>query len=376
MRVLLVDPSLFTAPYDAALSAGLRAAGVEPNWAVRALRANEEADLAMDEVGMRFYPLTDGPLRRAGGAWKAIKGVEHAVGLWRLERLARAYDIVHFQWAVLPTLDVRTMRRISRTRPVVLTVHDTTPFNGVAVNPLQVRGFEALFDAPDRLIVHGEAARERLVASGVAADKIRVVAHGPLALRCSPQPLAEKAVGRWRVVLFGRLQAYKGLDVLVEALGLLPEHVRARVEVIVAGEPLMPLEPIYARAAALGLNAPTLQIRPKRLSDQAMADLLGSADTFVFPYSAIEASGVLFLVGSLRKWMIASALGAFVDALGGRPEEGALVPPGDAAALAGALAASIGRVPAGEAQQSWAPNWETIGACTVAIYRDVKATRG
>ena len=31
LRVLLVDPSLFTAPYDAALTRGLLEAGVEPS---------------------------------------------------------------------------------------------------------------------------------------------------------------------------------------------------------------------------------------------------------------------------------------------------------------------------------------------------------
>ncbi|MGL1241035.1 hypothetical protein ACSTKS_23365, partial [Vibrio parahaemolyticus] len=45
LRVLMVDPSLFTAPYDAALSGGLAQAGVRADWATRALRPGEEAEL-------------------------------------------------------------------------------------------------------------------------------------------------------------------------------------------------------------------------------------------------------------------------------------------------------------------------------------------
>ena len=39
LRVLQVDPSLFTAPYDAALSAGLAAAGVDTAREVRQIAA-------------------------------------------------------------------------------------------------------------------------------------------------------------------------------------------------------------------------------------------------------------------------------------------------------------------------------------------------
>jgi len=370
MKVLLVDPSLYTDPYDAALSAGLAANGVTPHWAVRGLRPGEEGELPEAAIVQRFYALTDGARRRSGKLWKVVKGIEHGLGLCCMERRIRrdAYDIVHYQWAALPTLDVSAIRRIVRQRPVVLTVHDTMPLNGADVSGWQVRGYDSLFDAASRLIVHTQGARETLLARGVAADRIDVVAHGPLGLRLRPQPVTDKVAGRWRVVLFGRLQAYKGLDVLVEALGLLPAGVRDRLEVVVAGDPLMDMAPVLARADALGLVAPTLSFRLGRLDDRAMSDLLGSADAFVFPYHAIEASGVLFLVAGFRKWMIASRLGAFEDAIGAGSGQGALVAPGDPAALAAALADGIGRVPAADGAE-WAPDWTTIGRQTIAIYR-------
>lgn len=372
LKALLVDPSLFTAPYDAALSAGLAAQGVAVTWARRALRAGEDEDLPLGEDDLLFYRWSDGPRRRTRGvlarAGKLIKGGEHLAGLRRLEQCAKRHDVVHFQWTPLPRLDAPAMRRIAAGRPVVLTVHDTEPFNGAGVSGLQRHGFDTVFDAAHHLIVHTERARETLVARGVDAGRIAVIPHGPLALRCTPRPAAAKCAGRWRVVLFGRLQTYKGIDVLIEALGRLASDVRERLEVVVAGEPFMPLEPLAARARELGLVAPTFQMWSGRLNDQAMADLLGSADAFVFPYRAIEASGVLFLVAGLRKWIIASDLGAFSDTLGmGGANQGALVVPGDIDALAGALAESIGRVP-DALGAAWAPDWSTIGAATRAVY--------
>jgi glycosyltransferase involved in cell wall biosynthesis len=371
LRVLQVDPSLFTAPYDAALGAGLAGAGVRVDWATRALRSGEEADLP-DPV-VTCYRRSDGPRRSRTRLNRLIKGVEHLADLRRIERTARdgAYDLVHFQWAIMPTFDIPAMRRIARERPVVLTVHDVTPFNGAGVSVLQRRGFDALFGIADHLIVHTEGARDTLVARGAWGPAISVIPHGPLPLRARPRAV-DRPPGRWRVVLFGRLQSYKGIDVLVEALGLLPDAIRARIEVVVAGEAMIDLAPIARRAAELGLDAPVLRLIARRLNEQDMADLLGSADCFVFPYRAIEASGVLFLVAGLGRWLIASDLGAFADTIGRDGTLGRLVAPGEPAELAEALAQAIGRKPD---RAALVPDWDTIGARTSALYRQVIVRR-
>lgn len=363
LKGLLVDPSLFTAPYDGALSEGLAANGVAPLWLTRRLRANEAAEIPPAQVRPIFYPLTDGPRRRQGKPWQWLKGVEHVAGLRRAARIALGgFDIVHFQWAVLPRLDTRAIAAIRRRVPVLLTVHDTTPFNGKAVSRLQRGGLGDLMRSVDGLIVHTDGGREALLAQGLDARRIHVVPHGPLRLRGAGDEA--KRAGRWRIVMFGRLQDYKGLDVLIEAAGLLNAATRARIEIVVAGEAMIDLAPHRARVAALGLDE-LFDFRPERLDDDAMTALLRSADAFVFPYRAIEASGVLFLVADLGKWMVASDLGAFREMIadGGN---GALVPPGDAAALAAALAGSVGRQAA--AGPSAPPDWATIGGMTRTIY--------
>ena len=370
--VLLVDPSLFTAPYDAALSDGLQANAIRPNWATRALRPMEEDLLAAIPTLPFFYPFTDGPRRRVGSVWRALKGVEHAVGLRRLQREAARFDLVHFQWAALPMLDLRAVRRIRRTRPVVLTVHDIEPFNGRPVSAAQRSGYTAILAAFDRLIVHTEQGRDALVARGLSEDRIHVVPHGVLPLRAAaPEPRVEPR--RWRIVLFGRIQAYKGVDLLVEALGLVDPQVRDRLEVIVAGEVQIPIEPILARARELDLGA-AFTVRAGRLSEDAMAGLLRSADAFVFPYRTIDASGVLHLVADLDRWLIASDIGAFRTMIGTSDAAGALVPPADVGALAGAIVDSIGRHPrTGPATDM--PDWTQIGALTRTVYEAALADR-
>lgn len=372
LSVLLVDPSLFTAPYDAALSGGLQANAVRPVWATRALRPKEEDLLDATPTLPFFYPLTDGPRRRTSAGWRALKGLEHIVGLRRLEREADRFDLVHFQWAALPTFDVRAVRRIRRKRPVVLTVHDIEPFNGRPVSAAQRGGYDAVLMAFDRLIVHGEQGREALLARGLPADRIHVVPHGVLPLRAAA-PEARADDGRWRIVLFGRLQHYKGVDLLVEALGLIDPQTRARLEVIVAGEAQIAIEPIVARARELALGA-SLTVRAGRLSEDAMAGLLRSADAFVFPYRTIDASGVLHLVAELGRWLIASDIGAFRAMIGGAHGSGDLVPPTDVQALADAIVRSIGQHPQ-TPPATGLPDWTQIGAMTRTVYQAALADR-
>lgn len=359
---LLVDPSLFTAPYDGALSEGLEAHDVRPVWLIRRLRDNEAEEIPAAQVRSIFYGFTDGPRRRSGSAWRFLKGVEHIAGLRRTAKMARCgFDVVHFQWSVIPRIDVRAIKDIRRHVPVVLTVHDTTPFNGKTVNRMQADGLEDVFRAVDALIVHTEGGREALRAQGIDAGRIHVVPHGPLRLRASATE--RRLAGRWRIVLFGRLQAYKGLDVLIEAAGLFDAETRARVEIIVAGEPMIDLAPHLARVDALGLGN-VFEFRPHRLDDAAVSALLQSADAFVFPYLAIDASGVLFLVAGLGKWIVASDLGAFGQVIS-EGESGTLVRPGDPRCLSEGLRASIDR----DATRAAAgPGWTEIGGMTRQIY--------
>lgn len=366
MDVLLVDPGLFTAPYDAALSRGLEQAGVRPHWATRALRPGEEDALNGHSRAASFYPWTDGPRRRTGAAARLLKGIEHGLGMRALARRAARADLVHFQWLLLPLLDAVTMRRIRRQRPLVLTVHDTTPFNGKAVSAAQRRGFHAALAIPDRLIVHTRQGKALLTDAGLDPARIAVVPHGPLG---GTAPTTTTRHDRWRIVQFGKVQNYKGVDILIEALGLLPAATRARLSVVVAGEPMLDVAPLRARAQALGLSEPLLDFRFRRQSEAEMEALLGEADMFVFPYRAIEASGVLFLVASRGKWIVASDLGAFSELIGRDGMVGTLTPPSDPAALAAVIEASIGRRPARNLAAAMT-GWAEIGALTRAVYRD------
>ena len=133
MRVALIDPSLFTLPYDVALTAGLRACGHDVVLHGRRPRGDDGAARRV-VVTESFYRFSGAPVFDAmpKPVRLGVKGVDHVVSMAALKsRLARDRpDIIHFQWLPLPIVDrffVTAMRPIA---PIVLTVHDSNPFNG------------------------------------------------------------------------------------------------------------------------------------------------------------------------------------------------------------------------------------------------------
>jgi len=371
VRVLLVDPSLFTAPYDAALTQGLLEAGVEPTWAVRPIRRGDREELPRRYVEPFFYRWVEQATWLPRQLRSAAKGVAHAWGLLRLvvRALQLRPDVIHFQWIVVPPLDSLAIWALRHLAPVVLTVHDTVPFNGQRMSPWQSLGFDLPMKLCDRVIVHTKAGRDALRARGVGDEKLSVIPHGPLSLPVAPSPRARTSEDRrYTFVMFGEIKPYKGCDVAVEALGLLPTLLRRQARVVIAGRPRMEMSALLERIEALGLSS-VVEVRAFRHTEQEMADLFADADCFVMPYLQIDASGVYFLVKSLGKWLIASKVGIFAEDLR-EDAQGWLVPPGSPDTLALAIARAIVEQPRASGVEAGAA-WSAIGEATRDLYQEL-----
>ena len=368
-KVMLVDPSRFTAPYDAGLSRGLLSAGAKVTCWVRPLREGEQEELPPHVVRPNFYGRYDRPAFLPTFLQKPAKALSHLVGLIRLVAASwrERADIVHFQWAVLPVFDALAICVLRLRSKVVLTVHDTVPFNGQRISFLQNFGFDLPIRAANTIIVHTTAARDALIARGTTGDKVHIVPHGPLSISVPVPARRSSAVGnRFVFTLFGQLKPYKGLDVLVEAIALVRQSIRSHARFIVAGAAFMDMAPIVAAVRNKGLGD-VVELRVGRLTEQQMAKLFQETDCFLFPYRQIDASGVFFLTAPMKKWIIASSVGAFADYVADG-KTGTLVPPADSAALAEAIADTLEHEPVPAAALS-PPSWDEIGSMTLDIYR-------
>jgi glycosyltransferase involved in cell wall biosynthesis len=369
MNVILVDASLYTAPYDGALTRGLLAAGVRPTWMTRPVRRGDRHEIPPQYTDPFFYRRVDEADSVLSMLRPIVKGCAHFAGiarlLWKIRRVKP--DLVHLQWVVVPLIDIAAMVLIRRWCPLILTVHDSVPYNGEKTSLLRRLGRKVALKLAHRVIVHTHSGRQTLLRHGAPGERICVIPHGPLSLPVTAAAPAPRDP-RWTMVLFGEIKPYKGLDILIEAVAALPLTARRNLRVVVAGRLRMHMTPLVSRIAALGLHE-QFELRLRRLSEEEIAVLFAEADGFVFPYLQIDASGVYHLVNCLGKWLIASRVGVFAEAMSA--EEGTLVPPGDVPALARALEDAIARRPLGSVRPP-ATSWYDIGCATRALYEQAR----
>ena len=341
LRVALIDPSLFTLPYDAALAAGLQAEG---HQVVLHGRVPGPDDSEIDGAPLRpsFYRVASAPAlsRLPRALLLGIKGLDHA---WSMQALVRRLrrerpDVIHFQWLPLPVVDRRFLRRLRAIAPLVLTVHDTNPFNGNPAGRLQQVGAHKAFADFDRLIVHTEQGRARLLAHGEGRDRVTVMPHGLLG-RASAQACADPMQGEITFLLFGKIKPYKGADLLIEAFARLDPALRAQARLRIVGKPYMDLTPLHDLIRQHGA-ADRVTVEPRFVGDAEVGGFFAPGTVATFPYREIEASGVLSLAITFGRPILASRLGGFIEAVQDG-EHGLLVPPEDVGALSAAMARFI-----------------------------------
>jgi glycosyltransferase involved in cell wall biosynthesis len=363
MRIALLDPPSFTAPYDHALASALARRGHDVTLLTSPFAhgdAPEPEGYRRDEV---FLPLSSRLVRRRPRSRLrlVLKGAEYVPSAAWLLRRVRALepDVAHVQWLAIPRYDVHWLRRLKR--PTVLTAHD--------VLPRQERNARAWGEAlglADRVIVQSQRAVDQLAAAGVPREKLVRIQHPVF-----ESGLEVAAPSGKTILFFGLIREYKGLDVLLRALADVPD-----ARLVVAGDPLDPVEPLQRLAGELGV-ADRVEWRLGFLPDEQIPRLMAEATLVALPYLKIDSSGVL-----------ATALGhgrpAVVTDVGGLPDAirdfgaGRAVPPNDPQAFAAALRElleqdALAKAFAGAQAARRALSWDAAAAAHEAVYREVAA---
>ena len=218
-------------------------------------------------------------------------------------------------------------------KPLVYTVHDpeahpSSPVAIMAGDRITAR----LANEVVALTWHGRAV---LLSRGFPSSEISVIPHPAYSL-----------FRRWRtrtarpghiILHFGRIEAYKGLEVLVQAFlsvrDRLPEW-----KLIIAGSGPVP-------ASIAMLAGEDITIINRYVPDKEAARLVSMASIVALPYTSATQSGVLALAQAFERPVVATAVGG-LDEMIVQGKTGILVPPGNVPALARAirsLAADRGR---------------------------------
>jgi len=381
MKIAVIDPWHFTPPYDQELCQGLASIGHDVMLIGQELVGCDgqqaRASANFTELGL----FTDPGNQNLGFLRLIAKGCRHIQGLFRTLRSLRRFqpDVIHFQWLPLPLIDVLLIPLFRRIAPVVLTIHDSNPYNGAG--PLLLRlGSMIATRSCDRWIVHNEVSERQMVARGLPMERLHRIAHGLLGPAViSSLKDKDEDDGRIHFVQFGKLKPYKGADILLNALGRLSDAQRTRCHVSIVGRPYFDTAPFFELINRHGLQS-CVDLKLDFISDAEMSALFDRADMLVFPYRGIDTSGVLMAAIARGIPVVASDLGCFAEMLIDG-QEGRLVKPADPKALAATLIDivenpdNIKTMRAGmKALLQRIPSWQRIAETTTEVYELAQST--
>jgi glycosyltransferase involved in cell wall biosynthesis len=263
-------------------------------------------------------------------------------------------DLVHAQSEIH---DPRLLAAVGG-RPLALMVHDPRPHLGAAPRPARLRLWQAMWQRrADYLLVHSDA-----LAGVLGREKpVRVLPHGT-AVRASPMaPPSQPAI-----LLFGRLEYYKGVRVLLAAMERVWEQ-RPDVRLMIAGQgPELRVVP----------RDPRIEVVPGYMPEAEVDVLMSRASLVVLPYLEASQSGV-----GLQA--LGRGVPTVVTDVGGLPDiafdESFVVPAGDSDALAEGLLRHLDHgMSLREAvleQTRAVYGWDAVAAQALRIYDELAAAR-
>lgn len=228
--------------------------------------------------------------------------------------------------------------------PLVVIVHDadTHPGDGM---PLQMFLQRRLIRRADAVValshyVAGLLVAQRLVNPG----RLIVLSHPPFVF--GPKPLPPRAHGGpLRLLCFGRLLPYKGLDLLAAAMRQVGRDRQWELRVVGSGLESEELEQLR--------SVPGIKVENRWVPEDEIGALIAWADAVVLPYRESSQSGIAPAAIAAGRLVVATRVGGLEEQLGN--EKLATLCEPDAASIATAVGKLFEALPACKKSASTEP---------------------
>lgn len=240
-----------------------------------------------------------------------------------------APDAVVFQWwqpffAPLVGTLARAFAKAGIRR--IIECHNILPHESTPADRLLLK---FAFKSADRFITHSRKDRE-LLATLADEKKISVASLPALDEFRAP---GQSARSGNRILFFGKVRKYKGLDVLLEAM---PKALSAvSCELVIAGEFYDSFDKYRSRIRELGIEE-NARIINRYIPNEEVAQFFEQADVLVLPYISASQSGVARIAFSNALPIIASDAGGLSETVT-ENVNGLLFPARDSQALANCI---------------------------------------
>lgn len=318
--------------------------------------------------------------RRARRVVRALR--YHLAWVVLLRHLARTRpDVVEFSGGRFPVdgLAVAWLsRRRGARRPALVTLaHSPLPFNEQKATGAVLHESRALlaflglgYRSVDALAVLGRKSAADLQATWPEVGDVAVLPHGDEGVFLRRPPTGAAATGPV-VLFFGTLQAYKGVDLLLQAFAGVRSR-RPDARLVVAGAASGDTDLHLLRSEASRIGGVDLRIGYMPMAD--VPELFENARLVAAPYRYANASGVVELARTFARPVVATTVGDLPGVVE-HEETGLLVEPGDVPALEEAIlrllddpeeAQRLGEE--GRARSAETASWATVAERTEEVF--------
>lgn len=207
---------------------------------------------------------------------------------------------------------------------LVSTIHDVTPHVGTRFIDQEIsRKIHIKFS--DALVVHGQNAKEILAKE--SNKDIFVIPHGDYSF-FTRKSTVEYVEEPFTILFFGRIEAYKGLTYLIQAVPLISDKI-PNVKVIIAGSGDFVEKEIIEKS-------PYFEIHNYFIADEEVGEYFQRASIVVLPYIECTQTGVVPIAYAFKKPVVVTNVGSIPEVVD-EGITGYVVPPKDPKSLATAI---------------------------------------
>lgn len=295
---------------------------------------------------------------------RAIEGAEFSlrwwnpVSWWKVGRAARRSELLVFPWVTPFVAPSYRVILAAGPRTSLAIVHNPVPHERSRFDVALARWVLAKVKGA---VVDSRASARKL---SLMVPDIRIeVVPLPPNLPVEAEDLPDHPPVR--LLFFGLIRPYKGLDVALDALKILVAR-GVPVSLTIAGEFWGPVEPWREKITSSGL-APHVDLRPGYVEDDQVQRLIARHHLVLAPYRAPTASAIVPLAHAVGRPVVATAVDGLLEYVADGVN-GIVAPPGDAPAFADAVANAIEKLPQLAASARLSPStWSDVAAAVTRL---------
>jgi glycosyltransferase involved in cell wall biosynthesis len=333
-----------------------------------------------------FLARLAGMVTSSGIVRRFLRAIEYPLNLFILlvYVLIKRIKVVHFIWIVSPWLDYRLIRLLQLTGcHVVYTAHNPFPHEPKAGD---IRKYYRIYQRVDHVIALTNFTRNEIMAHcGISSEKISVLPHGDYEALFSrygcnndlAEKVRQKAGDRKIIAFLGHIRPYKGLEVFVDAFGLIKQRIPDSF-FLVAGSVLVGDKEDWEKKLTESCNSDDLWEDIRFVPVEDIKAYLSVIDVLVQPYISASQSGNTVMAYAAGVPVISTNVGGLAE-MTEDGKTGYVVAPGDP----DAIAVAISKCFEGDNYEKMSHNarraaveqfnWGKIAKQTAAVYRNFAA---